>query len=521
MAARAGAAETGDRDELELHLHAEIEKLADRHRRAIVLCDLEGLTHEQAAQLLGSPVGTIKSRLARGRELLRRRLSRRGLTVSGGAPNFAPADSDSGPAITGALLEQTARSAMQIAEGNAGAVPASVSYLVGRVMSSMFRSKLKTVAIVTLSAAGITIGIGWATIRPLAQAGSTTLVNSATQEPVRRSTEALVGHTGLVRSAAFLPGGRELISTAAPDDDLKRRARSASGMWRLLKAGGRPNSTATRLRWPSLPTGGQLAVAIARGEPQNRSMVVRVFSLRIWISRRSGRSPRASTSGRWPLHPTGNHSREASAGCDDDRFYGEVWFWDPASGKELRKLTGHTNPVMALAFSRDDATLASGSGAYGAPVGEVRRLLERRLGPARAVVFDPQRGHRRGLVFSETARRSRPAARAGARWEGPRGKDLSLGGGNGRDFSGAACFSLISPRRFLFARRRSAGDWRHRTERRRPGCLDGREDRGDSEDNLARQGRPACHRGKMPGFRAGWKDNCCRRRGRNALDPGG
>ena len=45
----------------------------------VVLCDLEGRTHEQAARHLGWPVGTVKSRLSRGRDRLRDRLIRRGL----------------------------------------------------------------------------------------------------------------------------------------------------------------------------------------------------------------------------------------------------------------------------------------------------------------------------------------------------------------------------------------------------------------------------------------------------------
>jgi hypothetical protein len=43
---------------------------------------LEGLTVEQAARRLGCPVGTLKSRLGKGRELLRSRLTRRGLAAS-------------------------------------------------------------------------------------------------------------------------------------------------------------------------------------------------------------------------------------------------------------------------------------------------------------------------------------------------------------------------------------------------------------------------------------------------------
>ena len=60
-------------------LHAEIGRLPRKLRDPIVLCYLEGLTVEGAAGRLRCPVGTLKSRLGRGREVLRSRLSRRGL----------------------------------------------------------------------------------------------------------------------------------------------------------------------------------------------------------------------------------------------------------------------------------------------------------------------------------------------------------------------------------------------------------------------------------------------------------
>jgi RNA polymerase sigma factor (sigma-70 family) len=68
-----------ERDELCAMVHEEIDRLADGHRSPIVLCALEGLSHEQAAERLRWPVGTVKSRLARGRRRLESRLARRGL----------------------------------------------------------------------------------------------------------------------------------------------------------------------------------------------------------------------------------------------------------------------------------------------------------------------------------------------------------------------------------------------------------------------------------------------------------
>ena len=65
-------------------VHEEIDRLPEHYRAPLVLCDLEGCTHEQAARHLGWPVGTVKSRQARGRQRLRDRLIRRGLSPSSG-----------------------------------------------------------------------------------------------------------------------------------------------------------------------------------------------------------------------------------------------------------------------------------------------------------------------------------------------------------------------------------------------------------------------------------------------------
>jgi len=49
--------------------------LPDEFRAAVVLRDLEGLAYEEIAAVLGVPVGTVRSRLARGRALLKENLS--------------------------------------------------------------------------------------------------------------------------------------------------------------------------------------------------------------------------------------------------------------------------------------------------------------------------------------------------------------------------------------------------------------------------------------------------------------
>jgi len=70
--------------ELRLALDEELNRLPKRHRAPLVLCYLEGKTHEEAADELGCPIGSMSWRLGRAREALRRRLVRRGLTLSVG-----------------------------------------------------------------------------------------------------------------------------------------------------------------------------------------------------------------------------------------------------------------------------------------------------------------------------------------------------------------------------------------------------------------------------------------------------
>jgi RNA polymerase sigma factor (sigma-70 family) len=121
QAARPDTAAAGEVRRL---LHAEVERLPDKYRAPVVLCYLEGCSNEEAAAQLGWPRGTVSGRLARARELLRRRLERFGLPATAGAAlTFLSGEATA--AVPAGLVAPTVQAALTAASG--GAVPGLVS----------------------------------------------------------------------------------------------------------------------------------------------------------------------------------------------------------------------------------------------------------------------------------------------------------------------------------------------------------------------------------------------------------
>ena len=143
-------------------LHDELDRLPQRHRAVIVLCYLEGLACEAAALRLGVPVGTVKSRLARGRDRLRGRLIRRGLAPSGGLLGIGLATETVQAALPGSVVKAIARTATSFAAGEEatlGAVSASMSSVIQRIALVMSLSKMARLTTVGLAVAAAWIGV--------------------------------------------------------------------------------------------------------------------------------------------------------------------------------------------------------------------------------------------------------------------------------------------------------------------------------------------------------------------------
>ena len=121
-------------DDVAVILDDELVRLPESLRAPLVLCYLEGLTHDEAAHRLGWPVGTVRSRMGRARELLRHRLMRRGIS----APSVAMFPSLASQHVSTALINTTVRFALGTATEKTAA-----TLLAQGVMTAMMISKLK------------------------------------------------------------------------------------------------------------------------------------------------------------------------------------------------------------------------------------------------------------------------------------------------------------------------------------------------------------------------------------------
>ncbi len=138
----------------------EVDRLGDHQRLPVVLCCLEGLSHEEASARLAWPLGTVKSRLARGRRRLQERLVRRGV-----APTLAVAWAWPGPAeaassVPSGLVDATVRAILLgLGPATSGTVPAAVAALAREEIGSMMMFQLKAAGLLAAGASIALVGL--------------------------------------------------------------------------------------------------------------------------------------------------------------------------------------------------------------------------------------------------------------------------------------------------------------------------------------------------------------------------
>jgi RNA polymerase sigma factor (sigma-70 family) len=149
--------------ELRSLLDRELNRLSEKYRLPVVLCDLEGRSRKEVARQLAIPEGTLSSRLASARKTLARRLARHGLGLSVASLAALLAGHNTSAAVPAAFVATTIRAAMFLAAGQAvgtGAISLAVTALMEGVLKTMLLTKLKTATTVLCGVMFLGIGGG-------------------------------------------------------------------------------------------------------------------------------------------------------------------------------------------------------------------------------------------------------------------------------------------------------------------------------------------------------------------------
>jgi RNA polymerase sigma factor (sigma-70 family) len=309
--------------ELQTLLDAEVQRLPARYREPLLLCYLEGKTHEEVARQLGCPVGTVHSWLARGRDLLRDRLQRRGLPISGAVLAAVFAVNSSTAAVPTCLFERTLQAALLFATGTTslGAAPAAVVALAQSGMKSMNFVRLAIMLSLTVALGLVTAG---AVVLPARSGHSST--NAAADVPPATPP------------AAFLAANEPPVLTDVYGDPLPGGA--------VVRMG------TVRFRHPGLSS----LVFTKDGKQAASSGLGGVV---LWDC----------ATGRALRHfPTpGEHAASVLFSADErtlaaGTFHHSIWLWDVASGRQLNRFGKKHHGIRLLAYSPDGKTLTSCDG---------------------------------------------------------------------------------------------------------------------------------------------------------------
>jgi RNA polymerase sigma factor (sigma-70 family) len=394
--------------ELLVAIDEEMDRLPEGERLPLLLCGLEGRSHDEAARLLGWTAGSVKGRLQRGRKRLYMRLAARGLAFSGALLTLEVSQSAAaGPAAR--LASGTLSLALAFARGQRNAIPEEVAGLAESAIAGMTAAKVKTGLALLLLAAGLTAGTGALAHQALAtkpaqapaQAreaaerphGPAVAVNKSSGvdsygDPLPPGAVARLGtmrfrHVGDVISVAYSPDGKVIASgqrnegplvlfDAATGKELHRleeepgvvgcfafspdgkqlawvRWNSWVGLWDVASGKQVRRLKVEASGCPAFSADGK-RLAVASG-PLGDSVVLLDTASGKEVRRLKGQG---KTIYSLALSPDG----KVLAAGDNEKT---VYLWDANTGKTLHVLKGHEQQVPCVAFSADGKTLATAS----------------------------------------------------------------------------------------------------------------------------------------------------------------
>jgi RNA polymerase sigma factor (sigma-70 family) len=218
-------------------VHEELRRLPEKYRAPLVLCYLEARTQDEAARQLGCTAAALHGRLHRGRERLRARLARRGLTLGTGLLPALLSPDGAEAAVPAALLAATGKAV-------AGGAPAQVASLAGSVVpAALGRTRSAALLLLAFALLGVAAGV-------LARqmVAPPPLAETAPAQPSRQPSQPRVdahgdplppGALARLGTVRFRHAGQVTAVTYSPDG--KIIAAAAGRMVRLWEADtGRP-----------------------------------------------------------------------------------------------------------------------------------------------------------------------------------------------------------------------------------------------------------------------------------------
>jgi RNA polymerase sigma factor (sigma-70 family) len=373
-------------------LDAELRRLPDRLRTPVVLCYLQGRTVRDAARLMECPRGTVLSRLAKARGLLRTRLTRRGLTVTGGLVAAGAGLPNAAAQVPAPLLAATLRAALALSSGaGAGVGSAQAFGLARQLLRAASVARLRQVAAGALALAAVAVGACLAAFQSPAGPPSDPAPKAAPRaaeappadrlgDPLPQKALARLGtvrlrHGQMVQNASFSPDGRLLASASG---DGVRVWDAATGKLRgqvgpagrfaaavAYASGGKVLATvddrvhlwdAATLKPLRHFAKTQLlgTDVVFSGDGKYLATREQDGSLHIWTTA-TGLQVRHLPVNSFSFVLTSDFRTLATAAAD----VGDVQLWDVATGGPAGRLSGHGKMVQALALTADGKTLAA------------------------------------------------------------------------------------------------------------------------------------------------------------------